>query len=193
MGAGDSEIAEEKRALLFLPGWDEALPDSSRFGIFCILETDANDRKIFLYPLTTEAFVGTESSYNIGDYPEPDSGATWNHAYLDVGDGDSANWSTPGGDYTTGVACTALVTGTSQYFFFENFNRILNYWDTSGTNYGFVLTNENAFPSQSSLKTFRTTKGPDSTMPFAILYYPDSSQLSLRRRRIGTQFNDGRR
>lgn len=192
MGAGKSDISKEKRSLLFLPGWNDTLPDSSRFGIYCKLETDAADRKIFLYPLTTQTFVGTENSYNIGDYPDPDSGATWNHAYLDVGDGDSVNWSSSGGDYTTDVACTTLVTGTSQYFFFESFNRILNYWDTSGTNYGFVLENENVFPAQTSLKTFRTTDGPDSTMPLAVLYYPDSSQTNLRRRRIGSQFNNGR-
>ena len=192
MGAGSPDIGDLKHSLIVLPGWNDSLPDSSRFGVFCILETDANDRKIFLYPLTTQTFVGKESSYNIGDYPDPDSGATWNHAYLDVGDGDSVNWSSPGGDYTTGVACTALVTGTSQYFFFENFNRILNYWDSLGTNYGFILKNENAFPAQSSLKTFRTTNGPDSTMPIALLYYPDSTQMSMRRRRVESQFNNGR-
>ncbi len=177
---GNSEAVRERRALLWLPGWDGTLPDSSKLLLYCKGEIDAADRKVFLYPVTTQSFEGTELSYNLGDYPTPDSGATWNHAWLDVGDGDSSNWSSAGGDYTTDVACTTIVTGTNQYFAFTKFNRILNYWNTSGNNYGAILINENAFPANTSMKTFGTTEGDSTKWPLVILYYPD--EITVRRR-----------
>jgi hypothetical protein len=177
---GNSELGRERRALLWLPGWDGTLPDSSKLLLYCKGEVDAADRKIFLYPVTTQFFEGTELSYNLGDYPDPDSGATWNHAWLDVGAGDSLNWSSAGGDYTTNIACTTIVTGTKQYFVFDNFNRILNYWDTSGKDYGAILINENTFPANTSMKTFGTTEGDSTKWPLVILYYPD--EITDRRR-----------
>lgn len=177
-------FANSHRALVKIPGWDQALPDSSKFMIYCIYESDYTDRNFFLYPLTSPFFEGTESSVLIGGYPDPDSGATWNHAWLDVGDGDSLNWTTAGGDYTTAIACTATVTGTNQYFAFNNFNRILNYWDTSGFDYGFVIINENSFPANATLKTFRTSEGPDSQYPLLLLYNGETVESNFRRRRI---------
>ena len=179
-----NSFSESHRVLARVPGWDETIPDSSKFMIYCIYESDAVDRKIFLYPITTHFYEGTESEALIGNYPDPDSGATWNHAYLDIGDGDSLNWSTTGGDYTTAVACTAIVTGIDQYFVFNNFNRILNYWDTSGNDYGFILINQNAFPANTTLKTFRATEGSNSQYPLLLLYTGETAQNNHRRRRI---------
>jgi hypothetical protein len=177
---GNSDAGRERRALLWLPGWDGTVPDSSKLLLYCKGEMDAADRKIFLYPVTTQCFEGTELSYNLGDYPDPDSGATWMHAWLDVGNGDSSNWISPGGNYTSSVACTAIVTGTNQYFAFTKFNRILNYWDTSGNDYGVILINESAFPANTSMKTFGTTEGDSTKWPLVILYYPD--EITDRRR-----------
>jgi len=179
---GNSDVSRERRALIIIPGWDGTMPDSSKLQLYCKGETDANDRRIFLYPVTTQFFEGTELSYNLGDYPDPDSGATWNHAWLDVGDGDSSNWSSPGGDYTTAVACTAFVTGTNQYFTFDHFNRILSYWDSSGNRDGVILINENAFPANTSMKTFGTTEGNNTEWPLVILYYSDRVNRSRRLR-----------
>jgi len=165
------------RTLFKVPGWNGVVPDSSKFLIYCRSEDDTVDRKIFLYPITTLFFEGNENAALTGDYPDPDSGATWNHAWLDVGDLDSANWVSPGGDYTTAVACTTTVTGIDQYFSFDNFNRILNYWDTSGNNYGFILVNENAFPAKSARKVFGATEGNSSKYPLVILYKPDSVNI----------------
>jgi hypothetical protein len=180
---GVSGAARERRALLKLPGWDETMPDSSKLLLYHKGGADTADRKIFLYPVTTQFYEGSELSYNLGDYPDPDSGATWYHAWLDVGDGDSSNWSSSGGDYTTAVACTLLVNDTGTYLSFDDFNRILNYWDTSGNAYGFILINENAFPGNTSMKTFGTTEGDSSKVPMVILYYHDEA-VSRRLRMI---------
>jgi len=173
----------ERRALLKLPGWDEKMPDSSKLLLYLKGEADATDRRIFLYPVTTPFFEGSELSWNLGDYPDPDSGATWYHAWLDVGDSDSSNWSSSGGDYTTAVACTLWANDTGVYLSFDGFNSILNYWDTSGNAYGFILINENAFPANTSMKNFGTTEGDISKVPMVILYYPGEA-ISRRLRMI---------
>ncbi len=183
LSVGNSGVMWQRRSLIMLPGWNDTLPDSSKLLLYCKTEADANDRKIFLYPVTKQIFEGSEIAYNLGDYPDPDSGATWNHSWLDVGDGDSSNWSSPGGDYTTAVACTTTITGTGQYFSFDNFNRILAYWDTSGNDYGCILINEGAFPANTSMKTFGTTEGDSSKWPVVILYYSDVT-VSRRARMI---------
>ncbi len=172
---GVSGVVRERRALLKLPGWDGTIPDSSKLLLYHKGGADSADRKIFIYPVTTRFYEGSEFSYNLGDYPNPDSGATWHHAWLDTGDGDSSNWSSSGGDYTTAVACTLLVNDTGAYLSFDDFNRILHYWDTSGTAYGFILINENAFPANTSMKTFGTTEGDGSKVPMVILYYRDDT------------------
>ncbi len=180
---GVSGVSTERRTLLSLPGWDRTMPDSSKLLLYCKGEADGVDRKIFLYPVTTQFYEGTELSYNLGDYPDPDSGATWNHAWLDVGDGDSSVWSSAGGDYTTAIACTVTVTDTGQYFAFGDFNRILNYWDTSGSAYGLILINENAFPGNTTMKTFNATEGDSASGPLVILYYGGAA-VSWRLRMI---------
>ncbi len=184
LSIGLKDIDDETRALFMIPGWDGTLPDSAKFEIFCYLETDAVDRKFFIYPLTKQIYEGTENGYNIGGYPEPDSGATWSHAWLDVGDNDSLNWTTSGGDYLTAVACTALVTHENDYFSFHNFERILNYWDTSGNNYGFIMINQNSFPNLTSSKIIRSSEGPTATVPNLLLFYADSVNYNYRRRQI---------
>lgn len=189
---GAAEAGEERRALLRVPGFNGVLPDSSKLLLYCFGEVDAGDRKIFAYPVTRRFFEGTELAYNIGDYPNPDSGVTWNHAYLDVGAGDSSNWTSPGGDYTTAVACTMIVTDTGQYFAFNKFNRILNYWDTSGNDFGCILINQNAFPANTSMKTFRSTEGDTIRDPMVLLYYPDSVVTWRRRSVITAMVCDGR-
>ncbi len=172
------------RVIVRLPGWNGIVPDSSKFLVYCRSEDDTLDRKIFLYPLTTRFFEGNENAALIGDYPNPDSGATWNHAWLDVGDLDSANWVTPGGDYTTAVACTTTITGVDRYFTFEHFNRILTYWDTSGNSYGFILINENVFPANKSRKVIGATEGSSSRYPLVILYTSESDTAYNRRSKI---------
>jgi len=181
---GSSGAGQVRRSLVKLPGWDGTMPDSSKLLVYCKSEADANNRKIFLYPVTTQFFEGAELSYNLGDYPDPDSGATWNHAWLDVGDADSSNWASPGGDYTAAIACTTTITGTDQYFAFDDFNRILNYWDTSDNAYGFILINQNAFPANTSMKTFGTTEGDSSKDPLVVLYYSDAVTVWRRLRMI---------
>lgn len=181
-----SQVAKKHRSLFSVPGWDGTVPDSSKFLINCAYEDDSQDRKIFLYPLTKQIYEGSELSATVGDYPEPDSGATWNHAWLDVGDSDSLTWTTAGGDYTTAIACTTIVTDTGAYFSFDHFNRVLNYWDTSGQDYGFILINENALPANSALKRFRSTESSTGLSPLVVLYTTDSTEaLSGRRRKIG--------
>ncbi len=180
-------MANSHRSLVRIPGWDETIPDSSKFLFYCIYESDIVDRKFILYPITTDFYEGTESEALIGNYPDPDSGATWNHAYLDVGDSDSLNWTTAGGDYNTAIACTATVTGIDQYFAFDNFNRILNYWDTSGNDYGFMIINEDAFPVNVSLKVFRASEGSSSQNPMLLLYTNVAVEHTYRRRRITNQ------
>lgn len=187
---GISGTNRERRALFILPGWNGTMPDSSKLLLYHKGGADTVARKIFLYPVTTQFFEGTELAYNLGDYPDPDSGATWNHAWLDVGDGDSSNWSSSGGDYTTGVSCTLLVNDTGTYLTFDDFNRILNYWDTSGNDYGFILINENVFPSKTSLKTFGTTEGDSSKAPVVILYYRDEAAVMRRCRVVKFMVND---
>ncbi len=179
---GSSAAGRDRRALFRLPGWNGVVPDSSHLLLYCKAETDTLDRKIFLYPLTRQFIEGTELAYNIGDYPSPDSGVTWFHAWLDVGDGDSLNWSSAGGDYTTAVACTITVSGVDRYVSCTTFNRILTYWDTSGQAYGFILVNQNAFPANTSMKTFGSTEGSSSQVPMVVLYF--GSSIDPRRCRI---------
>ncbi len=177
---GSVALGRERRALLRLPGWNGIIPDSSQLVLYRYAQADHLDRRLFLYPVTRRFFEGTEVAYNLGDYPDPDSGATWNHAWLDVGDGDSSGWSVPGGDYDTTTACTMLVTDTNQYSICRTFNRILHYWDSTGDAFGVILVNENQFPANSSSKTFGAAEGDTLGTPRVILFYPDSS---IRRRR----------
>jgi len=183
-----TQSTNDIRTLIRIPGWDGVVPDSSKFLLYCAYEDDNVDRKIFLYPLTKRIFEGTEAAATVGDYPNPDSGATWNHAWLDVGDSDSLSWSTPGGDYISDIACTTTVTDTGQYFPFDNFNRILNYWDTSGNDYGFILINQNAFPANTARKTFRSTESSTGLSPLVLLYTIDSSGVASGRRRRVERF-----
>ena len=182
IGVGKSAGIKENRVLFRLPGWNDTLPDSSIFKVYCYTELDTVDRRLFLYPLTRPFFEGSENAYALGDYPDPDSGATWLHAYLDDGDTDSVLWTEAGGDYVTSVACTTTITGTGQYFAFTGFDRILNYWDTSGACGGFILINENASPSSSSLKVIKSSESGSGYAPLALLYYSDRSPL--RRGRV---------
>ncbi len=177
---------KKRRTLIMLPGWDGTVPDSSEFKVWCKLEASTTDFTMLLYPVTTQWYEGEEVTAGIGDFPDPDSGATWLHAYLDVGDGDSVNWTSSGGDYLTDIACSTTITDTGQYFTFSNFNRILNYWDTSGSNYGFILM-MTGLPANTNDKVIRSTKYADTTTPIAILYSTGSdAQPSRRRRRIIT-------
>ncbi len=178
---GINGAAKERRALVKLPGWDRVVPDSSTLLLYYKGGADTMERTIFLYPVTTQFFEGSEFDNNLGNYPDEDSGVTWYHAYLDEGDGDSVNWTNPGGDYITAVACTVTVSDT-HYYEIGDFNRILNYWDTSGNDYGFILINENAFPANSSIKTFGTTEGDTVRDPIVLLFYP--SEMTGRRRQI---------
>lgn len=189
MGVGNIGATQGKRVLMQIPGWDGTVPDSARLEIYCYVESDATDRKLFAYPLTTLFYEGTEVSYNKGDYPDPDSGATWNHAWLDVGDDDSLNWTTAGGDYTTSVACTTTITGTGQYFGFGGFERILNYWDSTGNNYGIVLINENAFPANTSSKVIKSSESGSGYHPLLLLFTADSLAVVRRRGVIKSLFN----
>ncbi|MBU8934044.1 MAG: hypothetical protein KOO62_08545 [candidate division Zixibacteria bacterium] len=192
MRIGVYPSARDHRALLSIPGWEGSIPDSSKFLINCVYEFDGVDRKIFLYPLTKQIYEGTEVTSMLGDYPNPDSGATWYHAWLDVGDSDSLNWTTTGGDYNVGVACTTTITGTDQYFSFDHFNRVLNYWDTSSQDYGFILINENAFPANSAQKQILTTESSTGLSPMVLLFTTDFFEVvGARRRMIGQILSDG--
>ena len=184
MGIGSSGPSRSRRVLMQFPGWDGVVPDSSAMRIFCIYEDDPLDRRIFLYPVTSGFFEGTETAYTLGDYPEPDSGATWLHSWLDVADGDSTLWISPGGDYTAAVACTALFTNVQAYQTFSHFNRILNYWDTSASTHGIVLINEDAFPANTAAKVVKSSESPPEYAPLLLLYYPDTVSASRRRRLI---------
>ncbi len=180
---GSSNI-DRRRGLFKFPGWNNVMPDSSKFMLYCVQESDTQNRTFFCYPLTRQWYEGSEDAYGVGDYPNPDSGVTWNHAFLDVGDSDSLSWITPGGDYLTSIVCTLVVSDTGQYSVMNNFNRILNYWDTSGVNYGCILINEDAFPSKTSLKTFVSSEGSSNHVPMLVLYYPSSDALAIRRRKV---------
>jgi hypothetical protein len=180
MGIGNNGCCDEQRVVCWLPGWNDTIPDSSEMMVYCFVEVGSHSRRLIAYPLTTETFEGDEAGYGIGYYPEPDSGATWLHAYLDVGDGDSLNWTNPGGDYTTAVACSVLITGTGQYFTMKNFNRILNYWDTSGSNYGFILVNSNDVPANLSKKIIKSSESGVGYYPLVLLYTADSTQAMRR-------------
>ena len=180
MGVGNSGASCERRVLFQLPGWDGAMPDSSEFRVYCYVASSPLWRRLFLYPLTRGFCEGDENSYNLGYYPEPDSGATWEHAWLDVGDADSSCWTSPGGDFTTAVACTTTIDDTGCYFAFRNFNRILHYWDTCGVAHGFILVNENIDPANSSNKVIRSTEGDPATVPMLVLYTPDTCRIVRR-------------
>lgn len=180
MGIGNSACCDEQRVLFWLPGWNDTIPDSSEMRVYCYVEVGSHSRWLIAYPLTRESFEGDENGYGIGYYPEPDSGATWLHAYLDVGDGDSLNWTNPGGDYTTAVACSVLITGTGQYFTMKNFNRILNYWDTSGANYGFIMVNANDSPINLGKKVIKSSESGPGLYPLVLLYTADSTQAMRR-------------
>ncbi len=184
MGVGNDGFTDEKRVLFKLPGWNDTIPDSSELKVYCYIQGSILPRKLFLYPLTREFFESNENRHNLGYYPDPDSGATWLHAYLDVGDGDSVSWTSAGGDYTTGVACTTNITGTGQYFTMRNFNRILNYWDTSGTNYGFILINENDNPTINSQKIIKSSETGPGYYPLVLLYTADSCAKTVRRSQV---------
>lgn len=184
MGVGSSGPSRSRRVLMQFPGWNGVMPDSSDVKVFCINENDSLDRRVFLYPLTSRFFEGSEAAYTVGDYPETDSGATWLHSWLDVGDGDSALWSSPGGDYTTAVACTAVFATLQIYQTFSHFNRILNYWDTSGSSHGIVLINENAFPANMAAKVIKSSESSPEYAPLLVLYYPDTLMVTRRRRLI---------
>jgi len=183
LGIGSIGISTSRRALFSFPGWDGSVPDSAFLDVYCSAENDATDRKFFVYPLTSAFIEGTEATYGVGDYPDPDSGATWNHSWLDVGDSDSLNWNSAGSDYTTAVACTTTITQTGQYFRFNGFERIVNYWDTSGNDYGIVLINENAFPVNTAAKTIKSSEAGSTLAPLLILYNPSESARQYRRRR----------
>ncbi len=177
---GNTRPDNLRRILLAVPGYDGSPPDSAELLLFCHSESDTLDRRLFAYPLTREFYEGSEVLFGIGNYPDPDSGATWNHAWLDDGDNDSLSWVTPGGDFTTEVACTVTITGTGSYFGFRHFDRILNYWDTSGHDYGCIIVNENAEPASTSNKTFRSSEY-GGNQPLLVLYHADD--ISTRRRR----------
>lgn len=183
-----NDASREQRALMAFPGWDGALPDSSKLMLYCCDQRDALTRRVFAYPLTRPFIEGSETDR--GAEPEPDSGATWLHAFLDVGDLDSLLWTTPGGDYTTAVACTATVTDTGQYFAVERFDRLLAYWDSTGAFPGCVLVNEQAFPANASGKTFSASEDSAGNVPLLILHYPDSITTLYRRRGAAARILD---
>lgn len=184
MGVGNGGCCDEQRVVFKLPGWNDIIPDSSELKVYCYIESHFLSRQLFAYPLTQETFEGSENSHNLGDYPDPDSGATWLHAYLDVGDGDSVSWTSPGGDYTTAVACTVNITGTGQYYTMKNFNRMLTYWDTSGANYGFILVNINDAPANNSKKVIKSSESGAGYYPLVLLYTADSTQAMRRSKTV---------
>lgn len=183
LGIGTTGPMRERRALFRLPAWDGTIPDSARFDLFCYVESDTIDRKLLLYPLATPFFEGCERAYNLGGYPQDDSGATWLHAYLDVGEPDSLVWTSPGADFTTAVACTTVVDGPGRYCSFRHFNRILQYWDSTGKNFGFIVVNENAEPSSKTNKVVKSSEAALDIAPRLILYLPHGS-VSQRRAHV---------
>ncbi len=174
------------RTLISFPGWDGTVPDSAKLLLFCLLEDDPVDRQVFVYPLTAPFIEGTEDVAYVGHYPDPDSGVTWNHAWLDVGDNDSLLWTSPGAEFSTDVACTTTITDSNQYFAFDDFNRLLTYWDSSGENYGCILLGDAAFPANSSRKILSSSEDDISRSPLLILYTTDSTAITElpRRRRL---------
>jgi len=183
MGVGNQGFDLERRIVVSLPGWDGTVPDSSHFLIYCYTQLNSTPRNILMYPLTSPFLEGNESAYGLGDYPDPDSGATWMHRYLDYGQADSASWETPGGDYTTSVGCTTLVDKTGRYFAFREFNRILEYWDSTGHSYGFILINENLFPSGTSNKVIKSSEAGQYYWPMVLMFHSDSSTAVPVRRK----------
>lgn len=177
MGVGNTGCCNELRVVFKLPGWNDTIPDSSELKVYCYVQSGILMRWLIAYPLTKETFEGSENTHNLGDYPDPDSGATWLHAYLDVGDGDSVSWTSGGGDYNTAVACSVSVTGTGQYYTMKNFNRMLTYWDTSGANYGFMLVNDNQFPINSSRKVIKSSESGAGYYPLVLMYTADTLQV----------------
>jgi len=177
MGVGNGGCCDELRVVFKLPGWNDTIPDSSELKVYCYIQSGILARQLIAYPLTKETFEGSENKHNLGDYPDPDSGATWLHAYLDVGDGDSVSWTSAGGDYNTAVACSVNVTGTGQYFTMKNFNRMLTYWDTSGSNYGFMLVNSNDPPVNLSRKVIKSSESGAGYYPLLLLYTADTTQV----------------
>jgi hypothetical protein len=174
--------------LFKLPGWNNSVPDSSELKLYCYVQSSILPRYLIAHPLSRPTCEGNENRHNLGDYPDPDSGATWLHAYLDVGDGDSVNWSGPGGDYNTAVACSVHITGTGQYFTMKNFNRILEYWDTSGAAYGFILVNDNNAPVVNTQKVIKSSEGGDAYRPLVLLYTSDAPP-PRRRLRVVTSLS----
>jgi hypothetical protein len=180
LNSGITRADNTRRILISLPGYAGNTPDSAELLLYCHSETDTGDRRLFAYPLTRGFLEGSESAFGVGNYPDPDSGATWLHAWLDDGDNDSLCWTSPGGDYTTAVACTVTVTGTDRHFSFRRFERILTYWDTSGHDHGCIIVNENADPSSSSNKTFCSSEH-STYPPVILLYYSDETPPRRRR------------
>jgi len=179
---------DERRSIFGVPGWDGVMPDSSHLLLYCKAENDSNNRRVFIYPLTAGFIEGSELAWGWGDYPDPDSGVTWLHAWLDTGDRDSCGWSMPGGDFTSAVACTVLVSDTGRYVRTRSFNRVLSFWDSSGQDYGFIAINQNAAPSDHSLKVFGSSEGDTLCRPMVVLFYPDTMQAGTGvRRRRGTE------
>lgn len=169
--------------VMSLPGWDQTMPDSSELWLYCNYEPVTTDKSFACYPLTASFIEGTEAA-NYGDYPDPDSGVTYNHRYLDDGVPDSLSWSVAGGDYTTGVACTATVTGVG-WFSFPHFERILNYMDTSGTYYGWTIRPIST-PVLNNGKRVRASETTYGTPPMVILYSTEEAEppSGCRRRKM---------
>jgi len=165
--------------VMSFPGWDGVVPDSSELVLYCLGENATTDKDLICYPLTTAFIEGNELKSNAGDYPNPDSGVTWNHAYLDDGDADSLNWTTAGGDYTTAVACTVSITNATAYFSLKPFNRILNYMDTSSTYYGVRFLVSPATPLFNTGKTFRLSETGTGTEPRLILYTTEAEDTAV--------------
>jgi hypothetical protein len=184
MGVGNGVCCDELRVVFKLPGWNDTISDSSELKVYCYLQSNFLSRQLIAYPLTRETFEGSENTHNLGDYPDPDSGATWLHAYLDVGAGDSVSWTSAGGDYTTAVACSVNITGTGQYYTMRNFNRMLTYWDTSGANYGFMLVNSNGVPVNLSRKVIKSSESGAGYYPLLLLYTADSTQVMRRSKTV---------
>jgi hypothetical protein len=184
MGVGNIGCCDELRVAFKLPGWNDTIPDSSELKVYCYVQSSVLQRHLIAYPLIRETFEGSENKHNLGDYPDPDSGATWLHAYLDVGDGDSVIWTSAGGDYNTAVACSVNVTGTKQYYTMRNFNRMLTYWDTSGANYGFMLVNSNEVPFTLSRKVIKSSESGVGYYPLVLLYTADSTQAMRRSKTV---------
>ena len=168
------------RAVLRFPGWDGVVPDSSVLELFCELEDEGADRRIFLYPLTRRFVEGVEG-FGAGGIPA-DSGVTWNHAWLAHGRGDSLSWTSPGGDFTAAVACTLIAADSGKYQRVAGFNRMLAYWDSTGSDPGVILIGENVFPANTAKKTFTSAEGAGDRAPRLLLYYPGAPVAAGRRR-----------